>query len=252
MTERMEEFQKLVEPVMEYLRREHRPHVTVVIDSNGAEMLEGMMHVKHPESNGMGYERQEEPFGARVTNEDVIDRIDKMEGKQVASKPDGFDISEPFCEKIKREQEQRWEESVEKLFNDKKDLFIEMALEIVPVIEAYPSSTKEIFEKVVEITKRGLEMVNDNMIDAKFIEHVFSFYACIFDESDNDMLEAYTSFNARLKNPFPNHVCEGGCGDISPFPALPWITGVICEDCEKKKEVPFAAFRWTNCKKLEK
>jgi preprotein translocase subunit SecB len=42
------EFEYLVLPLMRWLRENHNPHMTVVVDSNHAECLEGLYNVVLP------------------------------------------------------------------------------------------------------------------------------------------------------------------------------------------------------------
>jgi hypothetical protein len=46
------EFLQAAQPLMDYLRKNHHPHVTVLIDSEHAELVEGLMTVRrepHPD-----------------------------------------------------------------------------------------------------------------------------------------------------------------------------------------------------------
>lgn len=40
--EQKKEFEKAVKPLMKYLAENHHPHVTVIVDGNAAELLEGI------------------------------------------------------------------------------------------------------------------------------------------------------------------------------------------------------------------
>lgn len=41
--QKREEFEVLTRPLMEWLRANYHPHVTVIVDSGHAELLEGLM-----------------------------------------------------------------------------------------------------------------------------------------------------------------------------------------------------------------
>jgi hypothetical protein len=48
--EDFKEFELLVRPLMEYLDTKHHPHVTIIITSTNAELVEGLMGVTNNEN----------------------------------------------------------------------------------------------------------------------------------------------------------------------------------------------------------